>query len=101
MEQVKFLRGTSDVINSVPLTEGAFYYATDTKELLMAMDGGLVQLDNSVYWILDGEPMMLPSEINKRIAYDVMNETLYVAYLDNTWRKVGRNAFISAGTLVL
>lgn len=101
MEQVKFLRGTSEVINSISLTEGAFYYATDTKELLMAMGGELVPLDNSVYWILNDEEMLPPSEVNKRIAYNVIKETLYVAYLDNTWHKVGRNAFISAGTLVL
>lgn len=101
MEQVKFLRGKSNLINAVPLTEGAFYYATDTKELLMAMGGELIQLDNSVYWIFDNEPMLSPLEVNKRIAYNVLTETLYIAYMNNTWYKVGRNAFIDAGTLVL
>lgn len=100
MEQVKFIRGTNAQINAIQLTEGAFYYATDTKELSMAMGGALVPLDNSIYWIFDGESMLSPSQVNKRIAYDVKKETLYMA-LNNRWYKVGRDAYIEAGVLTI
>lgn len=100
MEQVKFKRGTSAQVHSAPLVNNAFYYATDTKELFMAMNGELVPLDNSIYWVTEQSEMLLPSQVNKRIAYDFNTESLYLASNDK-WIKVVRDATIYSGTLIL
>lgn len=101
MEQVKFIRGTAAQIAASALTENAFYYATDDHELSMVMNGELVPLDNSVYWFDSTiESMLMPQQVNKRIAYDFNKESLYMAF-NNEWRKVGRDAELYAGTLYL
>lgn len=102
MDQVKFMRGTHLAINqndsSIP--DGAFCYATDSKELLMKMGNDFVPLDNAVYWVFAGQQRLLPSEVNKRVAYDFNDNTFYIAY-NNMWHKASRDASISAGTLLL
>lgn len=101
MELVRFIRGTTEQINATTLTENAFYYFTDAHELSMVMNGELVPLDNSVYWFSSGEGSMLqPYDVNKRIAYDLDTESLYIAY-GSQWTKVGRDAALRSGTLYL
>jgi len=100
MEQVRFIRGTAAQVAAVSLVENAFYYLTDTQELFMVMNGELVPLDNSVYWVEDSSSMLPPYQVNKRIAYDFNKETLYIAFQGN-WMKVGRDASIYHGTLNL
>lgn len=100
MDQVKFYRGPKRATTHLQVEEGSFYYANDTKELLMVMQGELVQLDNSIYWVLDGDDFQTPAQSGKRIAYDFNTENLYIAY-GNTWIEARRNAYIDAGTLML
>lgn len=100
MEQVKFLRGTRNAVDRAVIPDGTFCYVTDSKELLMKMDNDLVPLDNSVYWVLEGQTRLLPNEVNKRVAYDFNDNTFYIAY-DNRWKSAKRDASISSGVLIL
>lgn len=101
MMPVKFKRGAS-VLLPAAAQDGTFYFTTDTRALYIGENGEYIQLDNSIYWFDSSvEEMLSPFESKRRIAFDYNKEKLYLAENDSEWIRVGREAFIHQGTLVL